>query len=126
MLGRQRESPFPALAASPRLETHRTLAAGNASAMANVDFITDKELRASIVSDLAELNTALEHGSFKSVHVLDGSVVEAILIDYLMAFDHVTKTKALEMDLGKCLASTTLTARVASRESVTGLPQSEC
>jgi hypothetical protein len=37
--------------------------------MANVDFITDEELRASLVSDLAELNTALEHGSFKSAHV---------------------------------------------------------
>jgi hypothetical protein len=90
--------------------------------MANVDFITDEELRASLVSDLAELNTALEHGSFKSVHVLAGSVVEAILIDYLMAFGHVTKAKALEMDLGKaiqlCRDKGVLSARTADLSSV--------
>jgi hypothetical protein len=90
--------------------------------MANVDFITDEELRASLVSDLAELNTALEHGSFKSAHVLAGSVIEAILIDYLIAFDHVTKAKALEMDLGKaiqlCRDKGVLSARTADLSSV--------
>lgn len=50
----------------------------------NFDFITDSDLRASLESDSRELDRCLASEAWKSVHVLSGSVVEAVLVDYFV------------------------------------------
>lgn len=51
--------------------------------MAQFDFITDEQFRASLESDYRELKLCLEAGAWKSVHVLAGSIIEAVLIEHL-------------------------------------------
>lgn len=54
--------------------------------MADFDFIRSSELRACLDSDYRELRTVLEAGANKAALVLAGSIVEAILCDYLLAY----------------------------------------
>jgi hypothetical protein len=54
------------------------------------DFVTDEAFRAGLVSDYREMLNGLKSGSWKSVHVLAGSIIEAVLADYLMAEGHTT------------------------------------
>jgi hypothetical protein len=56
-----------------------------ALAMANFDFITVPEFRRSLESDYAELQACLKARAWKAVHVLAGSLVEAVLADALYA-----------------------------------------
>jgi len=56
------------------------------------DFVTEPSFRASLESDYRELIRCLEGGAWKAVHVLAGSVVEAILGDYLIGIDYQKKT----------------------------------
>jgi len=49
------------------------------------DFITKKDLRASLEADFKEMTSCLEAGCWKAVHVLAGSIIEALLVDYLLA-----------------------------------------
>jgi hypothetical protein len=42
--------------------------------MASFDFITDAEFRAALESDYRELNTAMDAGLWKAVHILAGSI----------------------------------------------------
>src|ERR1039457_905861 len=51
--------------------------------MADFNFITVPELRQSLESDYRELRGCLKAEAWKAVHVLSGSIVEAILIDAL-------------------------------------------
>ena len=51
--------------------------------MTTFDFITAREFRRSLEADYAEMRRCVEHEAWKSVHVLAGSIVEALLIDYL-------------------------------------------
>lgn len=71
----------------------------------NFDFITDDQFRASLESDYYELTTALETGLWKSVYVLAGSVVEAILIDYLLDINYKPRNEILVMDLNKAITA---------------------
>lgn len=48
------------------------------------DFITDPEFRQSLANDYAEMAACMEGGQWKAVHVLSGSIVEALLADYLL------------------------------------------
>jgi hypothetical protein len=66
------------------------------------DFVTEVSFRTSLESDYRELIRCLEGGSWKAVHVLAGSVVEAILGDYLIGIDYQKKTgkDPLKMELG--------------------------
>lgn len=59
--------------------------------MTTFEFVVDRELRKSLESDWAELNTAFENECWKSVHVLAGSIIEALLVDYLLSTDHCSK-----------------------------------
>ena len=59
--------------------------------MATFDFVADDDFRAGLVSDYAEMQKALEAESWKSVHVLAGSIVEAILVDYIAGSDFAKK-----------------------------------
>lgn len=47
------------------------------------DFISDERFRKSLDCDYREMCSSLEAGAWKAVHVLAGSIVEAILIEYL-------------------------------------------
>jgi hypothetical protein len=62
------------------------------------DFITDERFRASLNSDYQEMVKALENGGWKSVHVLAGSIIEAVLVDYLLSIGYASKDP-LKMDL---------------------------
>jgi hypothetical protein len=49
------------------------------------DFVSGDDFRTPLESDYAELEACLTAGAWKSAHVLAGSIVEAVLIDYLVA-----------------------------------------
>ena len=51
---------------------------------ANFEFIRDERFRLGLECDYAEMNAAMAAQAWKAVHVLAGSVVEAVLIDYLV------------------------------------------
>ncbi len=61
------------------------------------DFISDENFRASLISDYQELKACHEAGSLKATHVLAGSIIEALLIEYLV----VTKTSVANKDVLK-------------------------
>lgn len=48
------------------------------------DFITDDQFRASLQSDHREIVRAAEIGAWKAIHVLAGSIIEALLVEYLV------------------------------------------
>ena len=75
--------------------------------MADFDFVSGAEFRASLASDYAELNTAIGAGAWKAAHVLAGSIVEAVLADYLVVARGPggKGKKPLEMDLGQLIAA---------------------
>ena len=68
-------------------------------------FISDRKFRSSLANDYEELLKALHSESWKAAHVSAGSVVEALLIDYLVSLDYAKKTgkDALELDLSKAI-----------------------
>jgi len=91
--------------------------------MTRFDFITHVEFRQALESDYREMKRCFETSSWKSVQVLAGSIVEALLIDYLVA----TKAKRagkdpLRMDLaeavGICKQERVLSERTADLSSV--------
>ncbi len=67
------------------------------------DFITDEAFRASLETDHKEMLGCRETAAWKSVHVLAGSIIEAVLIDHLIAEGHVARESALKMDLGNAI-----------------------
>jgi hypothetical protein len=48
------------------------------------DFITDDDFRSGLEADYREIELCLEQGAWKAVHVLAGSMIEAVLVDYLL------------------------------------------
>src|SRR5256885_13481073 len=88
------------------------------------DFITDVDFRTSLESDYRELLRCIENGAWKAVHVIAGSVVEAILSDYLIGIGYEKKSgkNPLEMELGPiisaCRAEKIITDRTADLSSV--------
>src|SRR5262249_12797265 len=71
------------------------------------DFMTDAVFRASLESDYRELSNCMAQSAWKGVHVLAGSIVEAILTDYLIGTDYQKKTgkDPLKMELGPLIAA---------------------
>lgn len=53
--------------------------------MVSFDFVSDDELRASLESDAVEMAACLEARAYKAVHVIAGSIVEALLVEHLSA-----------------------------------------
>ena len=51
------------------------------------DFMSDEAFRASLEADYHELELCMHAGAWKAVHVLAGSIIETILLDYLLATD---------------------------------------
>jgi len=90
----------------------------------NFDFISDADFRASLESDYRELSNCMTQEAWKGVHVLAGSVVEAILVDYLIGTGYQTKSgkDPLRMELGPiisaCREEKIITERTADLSSV--------
>ncbi len=68
-------------------------------------FIADDDLRASLEADYTELTKAVDNGLWKCAHVLAGSIIEAVLIDYLLVVKHknLSEDEILKFDLGKAI-----------------------
>jgi hypothetical protein len=68
-------------------------------------FITDDALRASLEKDYDELTKAVQDGLWKSALVLAGSIIEAALIDCLIALEykHLPDDKILEFALAQAI-----------------------
>lgn len=69
--------------------------------MASFDYITSADLRESLESDYAEMRRCLDARAAKAVHVLAGSVVEALLSDLLIALEIVSDTEAYKMSFAE-------------------------
>ena len=92
--------------------------------MPSFDFITTKDFRESLEADDAEMRRAQESGAWKSVLVLSGSIVEALLVDYLLTTGSPGRSHRdpLKLDLAEvidiCLQEKALTERTANLCSV--------
>src|SRR2546429_1304835 len=75
--------------------------------MATFDFINGEDFRLSLESDYQELNSAMQAKAWKAVHVLAGSIIEAILIDYLIASEYQKKSSfdPLKMTLAEAISA---------------------
>ena len=71
--------------------------------MPSFDFITDEDFRRVLEADLKEIEQCLESKAWKAVHVLAGSIIEAVLIDYLIAEKHLERDAALKMNFGRAI-----------------------
>lgn len=56
--------------------------------MDKFNFITDEDFRSNLESDFQELGATFSCEAWKAVHVLAGSIIEALLIDYLLSIKH--------------------------------------
>lgn len=74
------------------------------------DFVADRDLRASLESDYAEMHICLDSQAWKSVHILAGSLVEALLADYLI-FSGKLKSKTRDEILAMGLFDLTKNAK---------------
>lgn len=65
------------------------------------DFISDQSFRDILERDFEELNKCVENGCTKSVLLLSGSIIEAILTDYFIIFpiNDINKKEVLSMNL---------------------------
>ena len=63
------------------------------------DFMNSDDFRRVLEADRKEMKICFESRSWKAVHVLAGSIVEAILADYLIAEKYLTSEKANRVSL---------------------------
>src|SRR5260370_15503506 len=61
---------------------------GSREGMATFDFVSGQQFRASLEADYQELLSAMGVQAYKAEHVLAGSIIEALLVDYLIATDY--------------------------------------
>ena len=75
--------------------------------MALFDFISGDEFRSGLESDYQELNSCMQMGAWKAAQVLAGSIIEAILIDYLIAIEYqkLSSSEILKWDLSKAITA---------------------
>src|SRR5207302_4906011 len=72
--------------------------------MGAFDFVSSDTLRQSLEADYNELHRCFDVEAWKAVHVLAGSIVEALLIDYLVSINY-TAADPLKMDLAEATAA---------------------
>ncbi len=74
--------------------------------MPNFDYITAREFRESLEADHAEMRKCSDVEAWKSVQVLAGSIVESLLIDYLVSTTNPARSgkDPLKMDLAEAIA----------------------
>lgn len=84
------------------------------------EFVRDETLRLALEADYREMHTCAENDAWKAVHVLAGSIIEAVLVDYLVGEGESTPNP-LEMTLaqliGACRAAGVLSQRTAELSS---------
>lgn len=70
------------------------------------DFITQPPFRESLEADLSEMQSCMHVNAHKSVHVIAGSIVEALLIDYLVDTNDPPRPgiDPLKLDLAEAVA----------------------
>ncbi len=81
------------------------------------DFITHPELKANLASNYKELQGSVEQGNWTAAHVLAGSIIEAALMDYLLAVQHADEAKLLKWDLSDLIAAGKAEGVVTDRAS---------
>ncbi len=68
------------------------------------DFIGDEQFRSSLESDYREMRACQDAGSWKAIHVLAGSIVEALLIEYLsVSGTNIGGRDVLRLDLNDAI-----------------------
>jgi hypothetical protein len=87
--------------------------------MIEFDFITNNEFREALEHDYQELRKAFDVGAWKSVQVLAGSIIEAVLTDYLLATPNAERVKKdpLKMDLSEAIAVCRSEGAISQRTS---------
>lgn len=75
--------------------------------MEEFDFIRGEDFRTSLEGDYKELLGCLKVKAWKATHVLAGSIIETVLVDFLIAsnYKHKTSIDPLKMDLGQAIAA---------------------
>ena len=61
----------------------------DAEVASRIDAYYEEQLREFLSSDIEELNTCFSHGAYKATIILAGSILEAVLIDWLSEIKHV-------------------------------------
>ena len=88
---------------------------------ADFDFITDERLRSALEADYAELQLCIDSAAWKAALVMSGSIVEALLVDYLITSGQ-KRPDPLKMELAalieKCRSIGALSSRAADLSSV--------
>jgi hypothetical protein len=69
------------------------------------DFITDQEFRQDLEADYAELEVCAASEAWKAVHVLAGSIIEAVLVDYLVNVKAQVDPDPLQMGFDQLIAA---------------------
>lgn len=75
--------------------------------MATFDFITSEEFRSSLESDYDELRRCVEARALKAAHVLAGSIIEALLADYLVSMETLEEGPVQRMNLSQIVEECT-------------------
>ena len=92
--------------------------------MASFDFINAPEFRDSLETDYRDMKKAFDSESWKVVHVLAGSITEAVLADYLLSTDYKERTGkdplrlALAAMISACTEDKSLSNRVVDLSNV--------
>lgn len=92
--------------------------------MSTFDFVTGEEFRSVLESDARDLTACVGAGAWKAVLVLSGSIVEALLVDYLVSSEWQKKSgkDPLKLELAEavvvCKGEGVLTSRTADLCSV--------
>jgi hypothetical protein len=81
------------------------------------EFVEDDQLRISLEADQRELFGCVERSAIKAAHVLAGSIVEALLLDALLALDQDLTRRAalLRMEFGEIIRLAQECAIISSR-----------
>jgi hypothetical protein len=83
--------------------------------LSKFDFVSGDRFRDSLEQDYEELTKCLDAGAWKAVHVLAGSIVEALMIDFLISIGH-DEQKTLKLDFAQA-TDACLQENVISRQS---------
>lgn len=71
--------------------------------MPSFEHIISEDLRSSLEEDFKEMTVCSKNEAWKATHVLAGSIIEAVLIDYLVSEKYITHEEGLALDFGKAL-----------------------
>src|SRR5262245_1779190 len=91
--------------------------------MADFSFIVDPELRQALEADYAELGATIQAHAWKAAHVMAGSVIEAVLVYYLVSTKYQSRNSQAPLKMsfddliGACKREHILTDKTADLSS---------